>query len=655
MKKILRDNRGSISTVITVTVLFFLTILSTAYMVTSANRKAQIKSELVAKKTYEDPLNHLVEISSELNAIKVGDYVNYTYDTAENYTMSATTCGSSSNPTDGIAQTVGLRWKILNIDKNNKTIDLISENPTSAEVYFSGVLGYNNAPYFMNEICKAQYSNKNLKIYARSVTLVDMEKKLTDTGLATRNTYTTAAQYGKTKTYTGTNSYYPSLYAYQKGAGINKTTVTQPSLTKGNYDPYEESKKIATVEPTTDASTGQATAGGLTATQTYYNIQLDSGNYGDAAKVLSNVTFFWIASRCVGNYSDVARFGLRYASTYMDARHMMYSNGDTYERGYGLRPVVTINFSNLTGTKDSNGAWNMQDTVPSVTEQIKIGDYVNYTYDTAGDYTVDAKYSGNASEQKVTQTKGLKWQVLSINSNTVDLVSSTLTDVRVTFSGALGYNNGVYILNDICAKQYSNSRLAITARSINIKDVERHLTSAGIAARNADKSSANIAYGNTNTYQTGYNLYPKAYEKEIGAGINNKNVIQPSITEGNDPYDESNAIYTSQTTETSQEASGELTTTQTSYGISINNVNFDDAATILEKGTAYWIASRYVSAGTTYAHFGLRVARAGTGGYYLFRSNGSDGSQTNVLRPVVTMPLSRISKTKDSDGAWNVN
>ena len=150
MKKILRDNRGSISTVITVTVLFFLTILSTAYMVTSANRKAQIKSELIAKKTYEDPLNHLAEISSELNAIKVGDYVNYTYDTAENYTMSVTTCGSSSNPTDGIAQTVGLRWKILNIDKNNKTIDLISENPTSAEVYFGGVLGYNNAPYFMN-------------------------------------------------------------------------------------------------------------------------------------------------------------------------------------------------------------------------------------------------------------------------------------------------------------------------------------------------------------------------------------------------------------------------------------------------------------------------------------------------------------------------
>ena len=66
MKKILRDNRGSISTVITVTVLFFLTILSTAYMVTSANRKAQIKSELVAKETYEKPLNNLEELADEI-------------------------------------------------------------------------------------------------------------------------------------------------------------------------------------------------------------------------------------------------------------------------------------------------------------------------------------------------------------------------------------------------------------------------------------------------------------------------------------------------------------------------------------------------------------------------------------------------------------
>ena len=44
----------------------------------------------------------------------------------------------------------------------------------------------------------------------------------------------------------------------------------------------------------------------------------------------------------------------------MGARHMMYSNGKTYERGYGLRPVVTIKFEHLDGTTDCSGAWNIK-------------------------------------------------------------------------------------------------------------------------------------------------------------------------------------------------------------------------------------------------------------------------------------------------------
>ena len=45
----------------------------------------------------------------DLSKYKIGDYVNYTYDTAENYVLTSATCGSSSNPTDGIPQTTGLK------------------------------------------------------------------------------------------------------------------------------------------------------------------------------------------------------------------------------------------------------------------------------------------------------------------------------------------------------------------------------------------------------------------------------------------------------------------------------------------------------------------------------------------------------------------
>ena len=300
----------------------------------------------------------------DLSKYKIGDYVNYTYDTAENYVLTSATCGSSSNPTDGIPQTSGLKWRILNIDEANGTVDLISENPTGTSVYFSNILGYNNGPYLMNEICKAQYSNKSLGVNARSINLLDMEKHLTAAGIAARNAYkydSDTAKYGTTKTYTS-NTKYPSLYAGQKGAGVNvaevnASTIAQPDITKGN-DPYEESKAIAKTEPTTDNTSG--TGNPLTVTQIYYNISINSTNYGDAYKVLSNSTWYWVASRYVGTYSDSAGFGLRIAdnSTYGDG--MFNSNGSSYNGNVRLRPVVSLSSSILSETKDASGAWNLK-------------------------------------------------------------------------------------------------------------------------------------------------------------------------------------------------------------------------------------------------------------------------------------------------------
>ena len=295
--------------------------------------------------------------------IKIGDSVNYTYDTASSsYTLESKYSGYSSNKT--IAQTTGLTWKVLNVDKENDTVDIISTNPTSSTVTFANILGYNNGPYLMNEICKAQYSNKTLGVNARSINLLDMEKQLTAAGIKSRNEYnkgsSTYAQYGTTKTYTS-NTKYPSLYANQKGAGPNITEaeaskkITQPDTTKGN-DPYEESKPIATTEPTTDNTSG--TGSPLTVTQTYYNISINDTNYGTASTVLANGTPFWVAARCVGTDSDYAYFGLRYAYTGTGGYRMFNSYGGTGGHLYALRPVVSLPSSLLTG-EQTNGAWNL--------------------------------------------------------------------------------------------------------------------------------------------------------------------------------------------------------------------------------------------------------------------------------------------------------
>ena len=295
--------------------------------------------------------------------IKIGDSVNYTYDTANSsYTLESKYSGNSSNQT--IAQTTGLTWKVLNVDKENDTVDIISTNPTSSTVTFANILGYNNGPYLMNEICKAQYSNKTLGVNARSINLLDMEKQLTAAGIKSRNEYnkgsSTYAQYGTTKTYTS-NTKYPSLYANQKGAGPNITEaeaskkITQPDTTKGN-DPYEESKPIATTEPTTDNTSG--TGSPLTVTQTYYYIPINDTNYGAASSILANGTPFWVAARCVITNSGIANFGLRLADANTNGFVMFYSYGNAGGIGYALRPVVSLPSSLLTG-EQTNGAWNL--------------------------------------------------------------------------------------------------------------------------------------------------------------------------------------------------------------------------------------------------------------------------------------------------------
>ena len=295
-------------------------------------------------------------ILNDIN-IKIGDSVNYTYDPAGSYSLSSTYSGSSDQT---IAQTTGLTWKVLNVDKENDTVDIISTNPTSSTVYFKNILGYNNGPYLMNEICKAQYSNKTLGVNARSINLLDMEKHLTSPGITARNAYqydSSTAKYGTTKTYPS-NTKYPSLYANQKGAGPNVSSITPSDITKGN-DPYEESKPIVpkgTTEPTNDSTYG--TGRPLTVTQTYYNISINDTNYGTASTVLANGTPFWVAARYVGAGSGLAGFGLRFADAVTSGYDVFDSYGGTYGYSYALRPVVSLPSSLLTG-EQTNGAWNL--------------------------------------------------------------------------------------------------------------------------------------------------------------------------------------------------------------------------------------------------------------------------------------------------------
>lgn len=66
IKKFIKSDKGAVTTVVLVTVIFFLTILSTAYMVTATLRKSQLKSDIAAKEVYEKDFNNIDEISNSL-------------------------------------------------------------------------------------------------------------------------------------------------------------------------------------------------------------------------------------------------------------------------------------------------------------------------------------------------------------------------------------------------------------------------------------------------------------------------------------------------------------------------------------------------------------------------------------------------------------
>lgn len=67
MKKILRDNKGSISALVVISVLLYSIVLTTAYMKASGKRRIQIQSQILAKEAYEKQFNNLDEIRDEIN------------------------------------------------------------------------------------------------------------------------------------------------------------------------------------------------------------------------------------------------------------------------------------------------------------------------------------------------------------------------------------------------------------------------------------------------------------------------------------------------------------------------------------------------------------------------------------------------------------
>ena len=293
-------------------------------------------------------------------------------------------------------------------------------------------------------------------------------------------------------------------------------------------------------------------------------------------------------------------------------------------------------------------------TIPTIIP--KVGEIVSYTPDSPSTgYDLSTAKSGWSSAQTIDETYDpTTWKIMEVDENGNITKLLGIGAKTVTFYGSTGYNNGVYLLNDICKSRYGNASLGATARSLTIEDIESKMNATGIAARNAYKAGT-TQYGTTKTFTGSNAKYPAIYAQEKYSGVDVSDVTAGSqVIAGEvnataqakmNPNGKSGSdnIYTTlpETSETTGPSKTNLTCTQTYYRFdSTPSSYFDDSNfynMIFGTGTVFWLASRCVNCGSC-AYFGLRyVASSGLNGNGLFLSYGSSLNCNYRLAPVVSL------------------
>ena len=247
----------------------------------------------------------------------------------------------------------------------------------------------------------------------------------------------------------------------------------------------------------------------------------------------------------------------------------------------------------------------------------QVGDIVSYTPETPSTgYDLSKEKNGFGSQTIDGTYDPTTWKIMEVDENGNITKLLGIGARTVALFGEKGYNNGVYLLNDICKSRYGNASLGATARSLTIEDIESRMNATGIAARNGYKSGT-TQYGTTRKYTGSNAQYPAIYVQEKYSGVDVSDVtdgtqvitgsvnataqarMNPNGKSGSDD------IYTTlpETSETTGPSKTNLTCTQTYYEMRSPSSYFDDSnfySMIFGTGTDFWLASRYVRGYSSY-------------------------------------------------------
>ncbi len=146
-----------------------------------------------------------------------------------------------------------------------------------------------------------------------------------------------------------------------------------------------------------------------------------------------------------------------------------------------------------------------------IKDKISVGDYFEYKIDENKKYNLQKEFTQNNSDLELSAIK-TNYRILNINNDgTIDLIAeeAILLSNNMLLGGSNGYNNAVYILNDICNSLYS-TKYSTNARNLNLDDIHKYTTTKLIEYND-----------NIKTYNMDSIYIPTIYEDEKNSIINN--------------------------------------------------------------------------------------------------------------------------------------
>ena len=318
-------------------------------------------------------------------------------------------------------------------------------------------------------------------------------------------------------------------------------------------------------------------------------------------------------------------------------------NKDVEEEETKLNEVLQI-LDEMTGGSGGTPAPTPASGTLEIPSGLAIGSTISWT-PAGGTYTWEGAYSYgtddldqylasgvayenlSASDKQIYENMTISsWKVLSIDetNNIVKIVPASSTTAnngpnngKVDLDDAPGYNNGVKLLNDACSALYGDQAHGITARSINIEDIEEIADPTALATAKSDYDYGSYTRyatqgGTTNrdqttgAYKTGKN-YPAIWAQEEGS------YIDGLPTGGTLGLSEQTSFIDC----TSPSSNGGVSTAttsigpkQTKYGIEFETL-LDDSKYLSIIYSDYWIASRHVDLSPDFVIFRINYNISG--------------------------------------------